>query len=47
MMQEMGLRAEGKTAMFVAVDGSRAGIVAVADPIKDNTEQTIPCWAAI
>lgn len=27
------LRAEGKTAMFIAVDGLVAGIVAVADPI--------------
>jgi Cu+-exporting ATPase len=53
MMQEMGLettqaeekadalRAEGKTAMFVAVDGNLAGIVAVADPIKDSTAQAI------
>lgn len=35
------LRAEGKTAMFVAVDGALVGIVAVADPIKDSTEQAI------
>jgi Cu+-exporting ATPase len=28
------LASEGKTAMFVAVDGKAAGIVAVADPIK-------------
>jgi Cu+-exporting ATPase len=35
------LRAEGKTAMFIAVDGTLAGIVAVADPIKDSTEQAI------
>ena len=53
MMQEMGvdtgaadaradtLRAEGKTAMFIAVDGVIAGIVAVADPIKDSTAQAI------
>jgi len=53
MMQEMGLdtaqaeeqanalRADGKTAMFVAVDGALAGIVAVADPIKDSTAQAI------
>jgi Cu+-exporting ATPase len=53
MMQEMGLdtteaearadslRAKGKTAMFVAVDGSLAGIVAVADPIKESTAQAI------
>ena len=53
MMREMGLdtaRAEanadalrkaGKTAMFVAVDGALAGLVAVADPIKDSTAQAI------
>ena len=35
------LRAEGKTAMFVAVDGALAGIVAVADPIKELTAQAI------
>jgi Cu+-exporting ATPase len=36
-----GLRAEGKTAMFVAVDGELAGFVAVADPIKETTESAI------
>lgn len=53
MMIEMGLdtsateakadtlRADGKTAMFIAVDGALAGILAVADPIKDSTEQAI------
>lgn len=53
MMQEMSLdtsdaeasadalRIEGKTAMFIAVDGALAGIVAVADPIKDSTAQAI------
>ncbi|MEI4197920.1 heavy metal translocating P-type ATPase [Roseovarius sp. E0-M6] len=35
------LRAEGKTAMFVAVDGELTGIVAVADPIKETTEAAI------
>ena len=35
------LRAEGKTAMFVAVDGTLAGLVAVADPIKETTPQAI------
>ncbi|KND19459.1 haloacid dehalogenase [Pannonibacter phragmitetus] len=53
MMREMGLdtaqaeskadtlRAEGKTAMFVALDGALVGIVAVADPIKESTAQAI------
>lgn len=35
------LRSEGKTAMFVAVDGRLAGIVAVADPIKASTAEAI------
>lgn len=53
MMQEMGLataqvetraddlRAMGKTVMFLAIDGALAGIVAVADPIKESTAQAI------
>ncbi|MDF1708396.1 MAG: heavy metal translocating P-type ATPase [Paracoccaceae bacterium] len=59
MMKEMGLatteadakantlRAEGKTAMFIAVDGLLAGIVAVADPIKDSTAQAIDALHAL
>jgi Cu+-exporting ATPase len=39
--QADALRADGKTAMFVAVDGTLAGIVAVADPIKETTEAAI------
>jgi len=35
------LRAEGKTAMFVVVDGTLAGLVAVADPIKETTPPAI------
>ncbi|WP_138933059.1 heavy metal translocating P-type ATPase [Roseovarius arcticus] len=35
------LRIDGKTAMFVAVDGAIVGIVAVADPIKDSTAEAI------
>ncbi|MBZ9760426.1 cadmium-translocating P-type ATPase [Mesorhizobium sp. CA8] len=35
------LQADGKTAMFVAVGGSFAGIVAVADPVKATTAETI------
>ena len=31
------LRAEGQTVMFVAIDGTVAGLVGVADPIKDST----------
>ncbi|WP_099868122.1 heavy metal translocating P-type ATPase [Pararhizobium haloflavum] len=35
------LRREGKTAMYVAVDGTLAGLVAVADPIKQTTAAAI------
>nr|WP_051598169.1 heavy metal translocating P-type ATPase [Actibacterium atlanticum] len=35
------LRVEGKTAMFVALDGALAGVVAVADPIKPTTAGAI------
>ena len=35
------LRDKGKTAMFVAVDGKPAGLVAVADPIKETTAEAI------
>jgi Cu+-exporting ATPase len=37
----MKLQEEGKTAMFVAVDGKPAGILAVADPIKSTTAEAI------
>ncbi|MHB8765937.1 MAG: heavy metal translocating P-type ATPase [Deferrisomatales bacterium] len=35
------LRAEGQTAMFVAVDGKPAGLLGVADPIKATTPEAI------
>ena len=35
------LRTEGETVMFVAVDGQAAGLVGVADPIKETTPQAI------
>jgi len=53
MMRELGLtttgadsradalRADGRTVMFIAVDGALAGLVAVADPIKDSAAQAI------
>jgi Cu+-exporting ATPase len=37
----MKLQEAGKTAMFVAIDGKPAGILAVADPIKSTTVETI------
>jgi len=35
------LRADGQTVMFVAVDGKLAGLVGVADPIKESTPEAI------
>jgi len=35
------LEEEGKTAMFVAIDGKPTGILAVADPIKSTTPEAI------
>ena len=37
----MKLQEDGKTAMFVAIDGKPAGILAVADPIKSTTAEAI------
>ena len=35
------IQGEGKTAMFVTVDGKPAGILAVADPIKSTTVEAV------
>ncbi|MEC9369388.1 MAG: heavy metal translocating P-type ATPase, partial [Pseudomonadota bacterium] len=35
------LRKDGKTAMFVAIAGKAAGLIAVADPIKETTPEAI------
>ncbi|MEX1309388.1 MAG: heavy metal translocating P-type ATPase, partial [Candidatus Sulfomarinibacteraceae bacterium] len=35
------LRGDGETVMFVAVDGSVAGLLGVADPIKESTAEAI------
>ena len=35
------LRAEGQGVMFVAIDGALAGLVAVADPIKDSARDAV------
>jgi Cu+-exporting ATPase len=39
--QAESLRGDGQTVMFVAVDGRAAGLVGVADPIKDSTPEAI------
>lgn len=35
------LREAGKTALFVAIDGQLAGLIAVVDPVKPTTKQAI------
>ncbi|MEO6874187.1 MAG: HAD-IC family P-type ATPase, partial [Opitutaceae bacterium] len=35
------LQGDGKTALFVALNGKAAGLLAVADPIKDSTAEAI------
>jgi Cu+-exporting ATPase len=35
------LRGEGQTVMFIAVDGQAAGLIGVADPIKESTPEAI------
>ena len=39
--QAEALRAEGQTVMFVAIDSRLAGLVGVADPIKESTPEAI------
>jgi len=40
------LRGEGKTAIFVAVDGAASAVLAVADPVKETTPAAIRALAA-
>ena len=40
------LRAEGASAMFLAVDGELAGLIAVADPIKASTPEAVAALRA-
>ena len=35
------LRTEGKTAMYAAIDGRAAAVIAVADPIKETTPEAV------
>jgi len=39
--QANALRSQGKTAMYVAIDGELAGLIAVADPIKATARDAI------
>src|SRR5262245_25562962 len=40
------LRQEGATAMFIAIDGKAAGVIAVADPIKSTTPGAVAALKA-
>jgi len=35
------LRSDGQTVMFVAIDGKAAGLIGVADPVKETTSEAI------
>jgi len=39
--QANNMRAEGKTVMFFAIGGKLAGLIAVADPIKETTNEAL------
>jgi Cu+-exporting ATPase len=39
--QADALRSEGQTVMFIAVDGKAAGLVGVADPVKETTPEAL------
>ena len=41
------LRDEGQTVMFVAIDGALAGIVSVADPVKETTPDALKALHAL
>jgi Cu+-exporting ATPase len=40
------LRADGKTVLFAAIDGRYAGMIAVADPIKETTQEAVKALQA-
>jgi len=42
-----GLEGEGKTVMLVALDGTAAGLVAVADTLKDNSAEAVARLSAL
>jgi len=35
------LRADGATAIYIAVDGKAAGVIAIADPVKETTSEAL------
>jgi Cu+-exporting ATPase len=46
MQQAEELRASGATALFVAVDGQPAGVIAIADPVKTSTKAALEALRA-
>ena len=46
MARAQALREEGKTVMFLAADSGLAGLVAVADPIKESTPEALAALRA-
>ncbi|MEI9805040.1 MAG: heavy metal translocating P-type ATPase [Pseudolabrys sp.] len=40
-------RADGATAIFLAVNGKLAGVIAIADPVKDTTPEALKALAAL
>jgi len=46
MSQAEGMRAEGASVVFLAVDGSLAGLLAVSDPIKKSTPEALSALRA-
>jgi Cu+-exporting ATPase len=40
------LRQDGATAIFIAIDGTAAGIIAIADPVKATTPEALKALAA-
>lgn len=38
------LRSDGQTVMLLAIDGRAAGLIGVADPIKDSTSRAALGW---
>jgi Cu+-exporting ATPase len=41
IVEAESMRSEGQTVMFVAVDGTVAGLLGVADPIKETTHEAV------
>src|SRR3546814_19437781 len=38
---DLRLRADGATAIYIAVNGKAAGVIAIADPVKETTGEAL------